>query len=183
MALLLDFKPFPKLFTNRLILRRLILKDENEILFLRSHPKILEFINIRKASSLKDARAYIQMINKGIIKNESILWGMTLQENAKKVIGTICLWNISKEQNRAEIGYVLHPAFQGKGIMQEAVEKVIDYGFKTMNLDTIEADLDPENVRSVRLLERNNFTFEKMNPPLAVYSLKKTQKLPSNNLL
>src|SRR5690606_2517771 len=104
---------------------------------------------------------FIRKINKGIAENESILWGITLNENVQKIIGTICLWNVSIEENKAEIGYVLHPDFQGKGIMQEAVKAVIDYGLNTMQLDKIEASIHPENIKSIRLLEKYDFVYEK----------------------
>lgn len=174
---MLQFTPFPILMTQRLVLRQLEIDDENEIFILRSDERILKFINIPKAKNLEDARAYITMISKLIAENVSILWGMTLRENSEKIIGTICLWNFSKELNRAEIGYVLHPDFQGKGIMQEAAEKVIDYGFNILQLDTIEADLHPNNLKSINLLKRNNFTFLKVEEPLVIYSLAKGEAI------
>ena len=142
---------------------------------MRSDEGMLEFIDIPKAETLEDARDYIRMINRLIAANESILWGITLQENAQKIIGTICFWNISIEQNKAEIGYMLHPDFQGKGMMQEAVEKVIDYGFNTLRFNTIEADIHPKNIKSIKLLERNNFTFERDSEDMVIYSLAKNE--------
>ncbi len=170
---MLQFTPFPILSTERLTLRQLRIDDKKEILFMRSDEEMLEFIDIPKAETLEDARDYIRMINKGVSENEWIFWGITLQENDQKIIGTICLWNISIDKNKAEIGYVLHPDVQGKGIMQEAAEKVIEYGFKSMELNTIEADLHPKNIKSIKLLERNDFTFEKELEKLVVYSLAK----------
>ena len=87
---------------------------------------------------------------------EWILWGITLQENSQKVIGSICLWNLSPEENKAEIGYVLHPDFQGKGYMQEAVEQVIKYGFQTTGLNIIDANFHTENKKSFKLLNLSN---------------------------
>ncbi|MEO6328855.1 MAG: GNAT family protein [Ginsengibacter sp.] len=76
------------------------------------------------------------------------------------LIGTICFWNINKEHYRSEIGYALHPGYQGKGIMQQALIAVLDYGFKTMKLHSIEANVNPCNISSINLLERNNFIRE-----------------------
>ena len=121
---MIKFTPFPNLETDRLALRQLKQEDENEIYFMRSDKGVLEFIDIPFAKNLDDARVYIDMINGGIAKDEWIFWGITLKEDFSKIIGTICLWNISKEVNKAEIGYILHPNFQGKGMMQEATEKV-----------------------------------------------------------
>ncbi len=168
---MISFTPFPNLSTDRLILRQLQIDDENEILFLRSDERMLEFTGIPKAKSLDDARAYIEKINKGIAADEWIMWGITLKENDRKIIGTICFWNLSKEKNKAEIGYVLHPDFWGKGIMQEAAERVIVFGFETMKLDFIDTDLDPKNQRSIKLLERNHFVLNRKNGDHEVYVL------------
>jgi ribosomal-protein-alanine N-acetyltransferase len=168
------FTPFPNISTTRLTLRQLKNADENEIFFMRSDEGMLEFIDIPKAKNLEDASAYIQMINKGIGENKWMFWGISLNENVEKLIGTICLWNISIETNKAEIGYVLHPDFQGKGIMQEAAEKVIEYGFKTMKLNFIDAHLHAKNEKSLKLLERNRFVFEKEEKNVVVYSLGKS---------
>lgn len=78
------------------------------------------------------------------------------------MIGNICLWNIQPENNKAELGYALHPNFHGKGIMQEAVEKVLQFGYTEMNLDLIDAYTSPNNAASIRLLERNKFIREEV---------------------
>ncbi len=169
-----NFSPFPNLTSERLTLRKLRLEDENEVFFLRSDNRVLKFIDIPIAKSLEDARTYIRMINKGIDENEWVLWGITLKEAESKIIGTICLWNISKEKNKGEIGYLLHPDFQRKGYMQEATVKVIDFGFNTMNLDVIDADLHSKNDKSLKLLKRNNFAFERESGNMVIYSLAKS---------
>ena len=57
----------------------------------------------------------------------------------------------------AEIGYELMVDQQGKGIMQEAIKAVIEYGFKGMKLQTIVASPNQNNVKSINLLERSQF--------------------------
>ena len=67
---------------------------------------------------------------------------------------------LQKENFRAEIGYALLPDYYKKGIADEALKAVIDYGFNTMNLHSIEANLNPDNIASAELLEKNNFEKE-----------------------
>ena len=57
-------------------------------------------------------------------------------------------------------GYALHPDQQGKGLMQEAMTAVLEYGFKIMKLHSIEANVNPNNLSSIKLLVRNNFVRE-----------------------
>jgi [ribosomal protein S5]-alanine N-acetyltransferase len=174
-----NFTPFPNLVTERLTLRQMKMEDENDIFLLRSNESVLQFIDIIKAEVIEDARKFIEKINEGILKKEWIMWGITLKED-NKLIGTICYWNILKEAMEAEIGYMLHPGFQGMGIMLEAVIKVIDYGFKMMKLSSIVADLHPGNSRSIKLLERTGFVYTGRSNDMVIYSLTNPMRSISN---
>ena len=147
---------FPTLTTDRLILRQLEPSDENEIFALRSDDRVNEFLDRSKANTIEDARVFIQKINNGMRDNACAYWGLALNDD-NKLIGTICLWNISMENSTAEIGYELQPAFQGNGYVHEAIGRVIEYGFEVMKLHTILAELDPANVKSIKILEKNGF--------------------------
>ncbi|HNS12112.1 MAG TPA: GNAT family N-acetyltransferase [Bacteroidia bacterium] len=151
-----NFLPYPELKTNRLILRCLDKTDEEEVFFFRSDPRILEHLDRQPAKELEEARAHIEKILNGIRHGEWIDWCITLA-GKPKLVGNICLWNISIEENSAEIGYALHPDYQGKGIMNEAAKAVIEFGFKKMKLKKIVANLSPHNLKSITLLEKNNF--------------------------
>lgn len=157
--LLLNFNPFPSLSTERLNLRRISEEDGKEIFFLRSDKEMLQFLDRDPAKSIDEAREWIRMINEGIDKNEYITWAVALKDDPK-LIGTITFWNIQKEHYRGEIGYALHSRLQGRGLMQEAMTAVLDYGFKTMKLHSVEANVNPGNTRSIRLLEKNDFIRE-----------------------
>jgi len=167
----INFTPFPNLLTERLILRELNLQDDNEIFFLRSDERVLKYLVITPAHSIEEARAFIHKINNGLADKEwAYYWAICLK-NEPKLIGTICFWNISKEENKAEIGYVLHPGYQGQGLMQEAIARVLEYGFEKMKLHSIEAVLHPENIRSINLLQRNGFVYQKNEEDAVVYVL------------
>jgi len=155
----LTFTPFPVLSTERLNLRQITPEDAEAIFFLRSDKQVLEFLDRDPAKSIDDARQWIGMINEAAAGNESIAWAISLKNDAN-LIGTITFWNIEKEHYRAEIGYALHPRFQGMGLMQEAMTVVLDYGLKIMNLHSVEANVNPHNRPSINLLERNNFIRE-----------------------
>lgn len=151
----INFTPFPKLETEHLCLRQITNKDLDEFFILKSDERLLKNYDA-KAKTYEGARQKLQELNDDITKNESITWGITLKKE-NKLIGSICFWNISEEQSKAENGYELMYDWQGKGIMQEAIEAVINYGFHSMKLQLIEALPNPNHVKSVKLLERNNF--------------------------
>ncbi len=178
--LALNFKPFPELVTARLHFRQLVPEDAEEIFRLRSNERVNKFLTRDKCKTVEEAMTFINRINRSISNNESIYWGITFA-GEKKLIGTICLWNIQPENYRAEIGYELHPDFWGKGIMVEATEKVTRFAFDTMSLHSIQADTDPRNSQSVTLLDKSGFVkeghfkesiyFNGKFSDLAVYSL------------
>ncbi len=151
-----NFKPFPVLKTERLTLRQLVGTDANEIFALRSNGNVNKYLDRKPSKSIDDAKTFIQTINENIQRNNSIYWAITLN-GVDKLIGTICLFDFSEDNLKAEIGYELLPDFQGKGIMQEATLKVIDFGSQHIRLNSIEANTHFENQSSTRLLEKFNF--------------------------
>jgi len=157
--LAIDLNPFPVLSTERLMLREVSKDDAEEIFFLRSDKEVLTYLDRDPANSIDEAIEWIEMINEATKKNEVVAWAMNLK-GQPKLIGTITFWNIRKEHYRAEIGYALHPAHQGKGLMQEAMATALDYGFKTIKFHSVDANVNPENMASIKLLERNNFIRE-----------------------
>ena len=155
----MKFNPFPEIVTERLFLRQINESDSDVILFLRSDKTINKFIKRAESDKTKnslDSLNFIKKINKGIENNNFISWGITLKEDSK-IIGTICLWNFSKDKKQAEVGYDLSPLFQKKGIMSEALKNVITFGFIDLRLTKIEAFTHKENESSKNLLETNGF--------------------------
>jgi len=155
----LNFDPFPVLSTERLLLRKITEDDADQIFFLRSNREVLRYLDRDPITSVDDALQWIRMIDAGVRGNEFVAWAMSLKDD-KKLIGTISFWNIEKQHYRSEIGYALHPHHQGKGLMQEAMIVVLYYGFKTMKLHSVEANVNPQNASSINLLKRNNFVQE-----------------------
>ena len=155
----INFNPFPLIDTERLLLRQVDKTDVNEIFFLRSDEKIMKYLDKAPARDLDDAYKYIQMISDLEKNNLDVTWAITLKGNTK-LLGTICFWNIQKEHYRAELGYVLHPEYWRKGFMQEALTVVLKYGFNVMKLHSVEAHVNPNNIASIKLLEKNGFIRE-----------------------
>jgi len=150
------FTPFPVLKTERLTLRQLSVNDDKEIFALRSDKQVNKYIDRDPSKTIEDARKFIHKIAEVVRQNEGIYWAVTLTNN-DNLVGTICLFNFSNENDQAEIGYELLPAFQGQGIMQEATSKVIAFGLDVIGLKVIEAYTHPENKNSSKLLEKHNF--------------------------
>lgn len=155
----LNFNPFPVLYTERLMLRNITKNDASDIFKLRSDKKIMQFIDRPRATSEKDALNYIIIIEEALRSNHGITWAICLK-NAPALIGTIGFWRIEHEHYRAEIGYMLHTDFHLKGLTHEALKTVLNYGFNTMQLHSVEANVKPGNIASIKLLEKNRFVQE-----------------------
>ncbi|HRH64918.1 MAG TPA: GNAT family N-acetyltransferase [Bacteroidia bacterium] len=155
----LEFSPFPELKTERLVFRRITAEDAPEIFSLRSDERAMQFIDRPRAKTMEDALDLIRIFDDGINNNESITWGMALIPDMK-IIGSIGFWRIVPAHYRAEIGYMLHPDYHEKGLMTEAVLKMIDFAFEKMGLHSIEANINPKNAASAKLLEKTGFVKE-----------------------
>lgn len=153
----LNFNPFPVLETERLILRAVMPEDAEELFVQRTDKEISRYILRKKTdASPADTLELIKRITKQVEDNEAIFWIIMLK-GAARPTGTISFWNIWKEDDRAEIGYILHKDFWKMGIMEEAVGAVLKYGFEQMRLKIIEASTHRENIPSRNLLERYGF--------------------------
>ena len=151
-----NFTPFPELKTERLILRRHTEADSPEIFFLRTDKDVNRYIERPRPENINDAREFILNTNNGIKQNEMIDWAITLK-NKQELIGSICLWNFSKDKTKAEVGFELKPDYHGKGIMNEALLKVLEFGFKSISLASIDAYTHKDNISSIKLLKKNTF--------------------------
>jgi ribosomal-protein-alanine N-acetyltransferase len=157
--LTVNLQPFPVLSTGRLILRRVDKKDAPEVFAMRSSPEVMKYIDRLRATSMDDALDFIQRVDDLVDNNNGITWAITLKDD-DTMIGSIGLWRIVKEHYRAEIGYMMQPSFQGKGLMNEAMIATLDYGFKELKLHSVEANVNPANAASARILEKHGFVRE-----------------------
>ena len=98
---------------------------------------------------------------------EKKVFAIVLKEN-QKVIGSIGIEELSEELDKdldnlvgRELGYVLNKDYWNKGIMKEAISKVVDYCFNTLKLHFLMASYFNHNIASKKVLENLNFKFYK----------------------
>jgi len=180
------FSSFSKIITDRLKIRFLKTSDHTAILRLQQNEQNLLFLDRVKMKDAQAALDFIKDKKEGIARNQYLYWAITIKNQAT-VIGTICLWNFSQKPFTADIGYELHPDYQKKGFMNEAVMAILDFGFHTLSLETIAACTNQNNLSSIRLLEKNNFSFvkkltkeeklaEEENSELLIYAIQNDKK-------
>lgn len=157
--LVCNFNPFPTLATERLTLRQVVPADANQLLRLRSDKKVMQYLDRPPLQSEEEALSLIERITKDLCNNDGITWAIALK-NDPAMIGTIGFWRLIKENYRGEIGYMILPDYHGKGLMQEAMVAALRYAFDTIRFHSIEANVNPANTASIKILERNQFIRE-----------------------
>ena len=158
--LTINFNPFPILKSDRVTLRRVTTGDAGGILALRSNPEVMKYIPRTLLSNHQQAEEFIATRMDALIdENKGIDWAVTLNGNPE-LIGTLGIYRIQPEHYRGEIGYMILPAYQRKGIITEGIKLVLDYAFHQLQFHSMEAVIDPANIASERVLQKNGFVKE-----------------------
>ena len=152
----MPFFPTLPLQTPRLMLRELEVCDWERILYLRSDPQVNALVKRPLSKSKEAAIAFIKNTIENNRLGRATYWGI-VSPDTNEVMGCVCLWKFSDDQTTAEIGYDLSVAAQGKGYMTEAMNAVLEFGFATLDLRTIEACTQSNNESSIRLLRKFGF--------------------------
>jgi RimJ/RimL family protein N-acetyltransferase len=146
----------PTLRAPRLTLRTLSEADVAGVLAVFSDPLVLRYWDGPLMATQQDAMQYIERIHYGFRRRELMQWGIA-DTATNAVIGTCTLTHLSTTHQRAEIGFALRQTRWRQGLGTEAVTTALDFAFNGLGLHRVEADVDPRNERSLRLLERLGF--------------------------
>lgn len=153
------FEKFPVLETERLQLRKIDFSDENQIFTYLSDIEVMKYYGLEPATSLEDVRSEISWYQSIFENKTGIRWGITLK-GKDEVIGSVGFLNLVHQHKRADIGYELHRSFWGQGIAGEALVAILQFGFEHMNLERIQALIEPPNTASTKLVKKYGFTNE-----------------------
>ncbi len=153
------FNEFPVLETERLILREITLKDAEDIFAIYSNEEVMKYFGKNTYKELKEAELMAERCINAFKDKEGIRWGITFK-NSDELIGSAGIWRIVKNHLRGEIGYDLKITYWNRGIMTESLKAITSFGFNKMNLHTLEANIDPENIASKKLLGKIGFIKE-----------------------
>ncbi len=146
----------------RLRLRAFRMDDAEHLYALFSDPQITRFWSFAAWTTPAQATAFIQL-RLSLPPQSVSSWAIAHLHN-DQLIGTVSLFLLSGEPRRGEIGYALIPAYQRQGLAQEALRLALSEAFETHGLQRVEADVDPRNQASWRLLEGLGFTLERIEP-------------------
>jgi RimJ/RimL family protein N-acetyltransferase len=149
----------PVLESSRLRLRPYRASDAAAMFALYSDPRVMRYWSFPPWSAIAQAEAYLERVLGEMAEGRVLPWAVALRDD-DLLVGTTTLFSLNPEQRRAEVGYSLSPAEQGRGLAAEALRVALAHAFDEVGLLRVEADVDPRNAPSCRLLERLGFRRE-----------------------
>ena len=147
-----------KLLTERLILRKLTMKDAKDLRDSINNLNISKWLLVVPYPyTLKDAKWYIRHSNKK--ENDPYNFNIELK-NERKIIWGAGLHRVDKKQGTAELGYWLDERYWRQGIITEAVSEIIDFGFNKLKLRRVIIPAYSDNKASNGLAKSLGFKYE-----------------------
>lgn len=152
-------KKQPSIETPRLLLRPLVLSDAQDIQKLAGHPKVAATTRyIPHPYPDGYAEAWINTLQPNYDQNIQMIYGIVVQET-NELVGSIG-YDFHHEHSSASIGFWFGPDHWGKGYATEAAKALMNYGFKVLNLNRIQAYCLKRNLASAKVLQKLGMTHE-----------------------
>jgi RimJ/RimL family protein N-acetyltransferase len=158
-ATLAALPAFPQLQGKRIRLRGPRKEDAQALFALFSDPAVMRYWSRPPMTTLGEAQGLIGEMLDSFEQRSLLNWMITTRDD-DGVIGTCTLFRIDPRHRHAEIGYALRSDHWGRGIAGDAVALMLDWTFRRLDLQRVEADIDPANDSSRRLLSRLGFVSE-----------------------
>jgi len=154
------FADIPRLETDRLILRRIGHADCSDIYEYSADPEVTKYLTWKPHANIGDTRVYIDDALKRYGNGKFYDWGLEYKADGR-LIGTCGFTSVNLNQNVCEVGYVLSKKYWGRGLVPEALERVIDLAFNYFGFDKVEARFFEGNTKSKKVMLKSGMTFEK----------------------
>lgn len=153
------FSNIPTMQTERLTLRRLMVSDARDMYEYSKDEEVTRYLTWEAHPDPSYTREYLQYLGTHYNVGDFFDWGVVLASE-DKMIGTCGFTRFDYNNNCGEVGYVINPAYRGRGIAVEALESVMQFGFEELGLNRIEAKFMEGNDASMRVMEKVGMTFE-----------------------
>jgi RimJ/RimL family protein N-acetyltransferase len=151
--------PVPMLTGGRVRLRPLGKADALDLFAVHSDARVMRYWSHPAWTELEQAIARIEELDRGNATAEFYTWAATI-DGSDRLIGTVSLFALNRTQQRAEVGYALASPMWGHGYATDMLRIAIGFAFDSVGLSRLEADIDPRNAASCRLVERVGFVRE-----------------------
>jgi RimJ/RimL family protein N-acetyltransferase len=156
---MINSETLPTINAERVALRWLDGGDVSDLFAIFSDPEVMRYWSSPPLEDIGEASKLLAHIQDGFRRRVLFQWGVARRAD-DRVIGTCTLFHPDLDNRRAELGYALAREHWGRGLMQEALRALLGYAFGDLRLHRLEADVDPRNASSIRMLERLGFRQE-----------------------
>jgi [ribosomal protein S5]-alanine N-acetyltransferase len=150
---------FPRLETERLVLREIVPADAEDLFHIFSDEETMRYWSCLPYTSVDQAHRLIEGLAKARLAGAGINWAITLRGD-ERLIGKCGYNEWRRAHRRGDVSYIVAREQRGKGVVSEALGAMLDYGFDHMNLHSVEAGVTPGNEASTRMLQRLGFRLE-----------------------
>lgn len=157
--IVLKYPKTPIIHTPNLTLKTPSIKHAKDLLQIFEQKESMAQIPLVTPTNLEQTRVWIKNAYRKITLGKAQAWYI-YQKNTNKLIGNIVLKNIDYQNGSAEIGYMFHNSYWGKGYATEAGKVVCHFGFNELKLHRIEALTNPKNINSQKVLQKLHFSLE-----------------------
>lgn len=148
-----------ELATPRLLLRWMDEDDTAAHYAVHADPDVVRYLGRPPWSDLAQAAGSIATTRANYDNGSGLRLAVVLRDSGA-LIGDVSLFHIFDPGRRCEVGYALGRPHWGRGYACEALRALLDYGFDTLDLNRVEADIDPLNTASARVLDKLGFRQE-----------------------
>ena len=158
---MLNHKGTKTIETERLILRPFVMEDA-EAMYRNwaSDDQVTKHLTWPTHASVEVSRMVLQDWTSHYGESDFYNWAIILKENGPEPIGSIAVVHIDARIDGAAMGYCMSRIHWRKGIMAEALTALIDFLFDEVGFNRIEADHDPRNPASGRVMEKSGMRHE-----------------------
>jgi RimJ/RimL family protein N-acetyltransferase len=149
-------RTLPTVQTERLVLRPFALSDLGTYHALMSDASTANLIKRRALASIRESEARLRHLLLEQEEGKVMTWAIVLR-GSELAVGLVGLCRFESPHRRAEVSYELLPDRRRRGFASEALAHVVRHAFEDLGLHRVEGHVDPDNVRSARVLERTSF--------------------------
>lgn len=152
-------KIFPTIDLGDFVLREQNLDDAPAFLEYYGDPQVNQYIVSSIPRTVEEARTELRYWINVYNYNDGIYFAIA-RKSDNKMIGSVGVSGVNRNHNRIEASYDLAKEYWNQGIMSKALRACLEYAFREMGFNRIEAYAMPDNIGSWRVLEKAGFKFE-----------------------
>lgn len=149
----------PTLETERLVLRKFTLDDAEDVFAYAGNPEVARHVSWDAHRTIEDSKGFLRWVLDRYEAGRASDWAITLKESGH-AIGSIGMVDVDEKNARCEIGYVIAQPMWGRGLVPEALERVLAFLFEEGGMNRVEAVHVVENEASGRVLTKTGMQFE-----------------------